>query len=685
MTALSQQYDQRMRKDTRIRRLVTLFGGGILVLLLVIVWHLVSQTAPLFISPSFEKAQTFDFPDRIVLSVGDILEDGLLVQQASPCGIETAQVSEQNKVVDRILKPCTHSLSIREERDQRWLFDISANGQVRIQGIDGDNATYAFALPETDWQQRLETDYAISLPHIAIRVTTASQHLIFWVDTRRLTDIHKDEYPASDAVVLLPGQQKVVTFQGRKIALTERGRESRQTYQHDYPINWIGRIENSRSLYVSDRSGKVERWVVVNKSGRFEYVKTYSLFLEDNEQPLTVQAHANTNAGFVLTDMGRLILFNRVSGELLDIIQLVDIPISWSWYGNRLYLVYPGKVDVWTINNLAGVNTPTSLFVPQWYEGYLGPEHVYQTSSGRDFNEAKYALIPLLMGSLKAALAALVVAIPVSIGAAIYTGFFTTRRWRKSIKPAIEMLEAVPSVVIGFIAAVALAPVADKLLTSLLLFIVTLPLLLFVVALFQHRIAVKMPTRLRFGADIAAITLCTLVWAGLSLYVADSVMPIEIFSGSSKTTLIVAIALGLAISSTIYTLAEDAIESVPSGLKNASFALGATRLQTLRNIVLRVAMPGLIAAVMLGFGRAFGETMIVLMVTGNTPIPSWDLFESLRALTANIAIELPEADTGGALYSVLFFTALTLFIFTFIVNTVAEWLRYGMREKVKYD
>jgi phosphate transport system permease protein len=148
----------------------------------------------------------------------------------------------------------------------------------------------------------------------------------------------------------------------------------------------------------------------------------------------------------------------------------------------------------------------------------------------------------------------------------------------------------------------------------------------------------------------------------------------------SKTTLVVAVALGLAISPTIFSLADDAIESVPDHLKKASFALGATQLQTLRNVVLKVALPGIIAALMLGLGRAFGETMIVLMVTGNTPIADWDLFAGLRALTANLAIELPEAEVGSAHYRVLFLTACMLFVFTFIINTIAELLRSRARK-----
>ena len=100
--------------------------------------------------------------------------------------------------------------------------------------------------------------------------------------------------------------------------------------------------------------------------------------------------------------------------------------------------------------------------------------------------------------------------------------------------------------------------------------------------------------------------------------------------------------------------------------------------------MLHVALPGIVAAIMLGFGRAFGETMIVLMVTGNTPISSWGLIEGLRALTANLAIELPEADVSSAHYQILFFTACILFLFTFLVNTMAELLRQRIRSRAYY-
>ena len=152
--------------------------------------------------------------------------------------------------------------------------------------------------------------------------------------------------------------------------------------------------------------------------------------------------------------------------------------------------------------------------------------------------------------------------------------------------------------------------------------------------------------------------------------------------GIDNSILVVALALGVAISPSIFSLAEDAIYSVPEPLSKASFALGASRQQTLQRVVLKVAMPGIISAVMLGFGRAFGETMIVLMVTGNTPIADWELISGLRALTANLAIEMPEAQPGSTHLRILYLTALLLFAFTFVMNTLAELLRARYRRQV---
>jgi phosphate transport system permease protein len=142
--------------------------------------------------------------------------------------------------------------------------------------------------------------------------------------------------------------------------------------------------------------------------------------------------------------------------------------------------------------------------------------------------------------------------------------------------------------------------------------------------------------------------------------------------------------MGFAVIPIIFTIAEDSLSNVPGHLRAGSLAVGATRWQTAVRIVLPTASPGIFSAVMIGFGRAVGETMIVLMATGNTPVMDWSIFNGFRALSANIAVELPEAPEGGTLFRVLFLAALLLFCLTFAVNTVAEVVRLRLRQKFRY-
>ena len=145
--------------------------------------------------------------------------------------------------------------------------------------------------------------------------------------------------------------------------------------------------------------------------------------------------------------------------------------------------------------------------------------------------------------------------------------------------------------------------------------------------------------------------------------------------------LVVGIAMGMAVIPTIFTIAEDAIFSVPRNLSYGSLALGATAWQTLVGVVLPTASPGIFSGLMIGLGRAVGETMIVLMATGNTPIMDANIFEGMRTLSANIAVEIPEAEVDSSHYRVLFLAAFVLFMFTFVVNTIAEIVRQRLRVK----
>ncbi len=150
-----------------------------------------------------------------------------------------------------------------------------------------------------------------------------------------------------------------------------------------------------------------------------------------------------------------------------------------------------------------------------------------------------------------------------------------------------------------------------------------------------------------------------------------------------RNSIVVGLAMGFAVIPIIFTISEDAFSSVPQHLTAASLALGASRWQTATRVVLPTASPGIFSAIMVGFGRAVGETMIVLMATGNTPVLDWSPLNGMRTLSANIAVEVPEAPYGGTLYRVLFLSACVLFLMTFFVNTLAELVRQRLREKYK--
>lgn len=336
-----------------------------------------------------------------------------------------------------------------------------------------------------------------------------------------------------------------------------------------------------------------------------------------------------------------------------------------------------------------------TLFGKVWYEGYDKPEFAWQSSAANDDFEPKLSLVPLVFGTIKATLFAMLFAVPIALLAALYTSQFMSPRLKGRVKPVVEIMAAIPSVVIGFLAGLWLAPLIDKSVLTIFASILIVPLMLLVTIFFWKRI--KTASRIqRLTRGHEFIVMIPVVVAGIYLaFLLAGLAEANLFSGDFKqwlystlgvrydqrNSIIIAIALGFAVIPIIFTIAEDAISNVPRNLTAASLALGASRWQTAWRVVLPSALPGVFSAVMIGFGRAIGETMIVLMATGNTPIMSWSLFNGLRSLSANIAVEIPEAPLNSSLYRTLFLSAVLLFIFTFIINTVAEALRQRFRKK----
>ncbi len=327
-----------------------------------------------------------------------------------------------------------------------------------------------------------------------------------------------------------------------------------------------------------------------------------------------------------------------------------------------------------------------SLWGKVWYENYPQPAYVWQSTSGEDSYQPKFSLMPVIFGTFKAAAYAMLFAIPLALAGAIYTAYFMTAGLRRMIKPAIEVMGALPTVVIGLVAGIWLAPIIEQYLLAVLV----LPLLLAAAVLLCGALTHRFMPRCRPGVDLLLLLplLALTVWLAFSLgpwlEVALFGEPLHFWLGDNydqRNALVVGVAMGFALVPIIFSLAEDALFSVPATLSQGSLALGATQWQTVIKVVLPSASAGIFSALMIGFGRAVGETMIVLMATGNTPIIDGSLFQGLRALAANIAIEMPEAVSGSSHYRVLFLTALVLFVFTFVFNTLAEAVRLRLRKR----
>jgi len=336
----------------------------------------------------------------------------------------------------------------------------------------------------------------------------------------------------------------------------------------------------------------------------------------------------------------------------------------------------------------------SSLWRKVWYENYEQPEYVWQSSASSNEFEPKFSLTPLVFGTLKAALYAMLFAIPLALMGAAYTAYFMSPALRKWVKPSIEIMAALPTVILGFMAGLWFAPWVEENLAGIFMILLVLPVGLLIFAWLWHQYNGPLKTRIPEGWE-PVLQLPMLVFLGmLALWLADPIQAM-FFGGDFRTwlsheagisydqrnALVVGCAMGFAVIPTIFSIAEDAIFGVPESLSNGSLALGATPWQSLLRVVLPTASPGIFSGLMIGLGRAVGETMIVLMATGNTPIMDWNLFEGMRTLAANIAVEMPEAEVNGSHYRILFVAALVLFLFTFVVNTGAEVIRQRLREK----
>lgn len=456
-------------------------------------------------------------------------------------------------------------------------------------------------------------------------------------------------------------------------------------------------LNGDLSLLSGDSAGQISQWTQVKDSLNNPILKNIRSFKLSNKSIVSIDAEQRRKGFIAADENGTIGIFHSTAERELIKVKIGNTkPVSAiiSPRANRILVEVDGNIHVWQVFNEHPEVSFKSLWQKVWYESYAKPSFIWQSSSASNDFEPKYSMVPLVFGTLKAAFYAMMFALPLAILGAIYTAYFMAPKMRQIVKPTIELMGALPTVIIGFLAGLWLAPFIEKQLAGLFLTLISLPCAVLICSFCWQSAPVSLRQKLPEGWEgvllIPAIIIVT--WLSFTLSV-----PIEawVFNGSlrdwfnnslgigydQRNALVVGLAMGFAVIPTIFSIAEDAIFSVPRHLTTGSLALGATPWQTMTRVVLLTASPGIFSAIMIGLGRAIGETMIVLMATGNTPVMDFSVFQGLRTLAANVAVEMPESEVDSTHYRVLFLAALVLFMATFIFNTLAEVVRQRLREK----
>ena len=466
-------------------------------------------------------------------------------------------------------------------------------------------------------------------------------------------------------------------------------------------VSALGFLIGDRTLIVGQDDGAVSSWQVVPpETGGAPRLTRVNDFAPHDAAVVSISA-SRRDKGFVTADArGGVRLHHGTSGQtLLTFGEAAALrAVSFAPKADGIVAIDDtGRLLHWRLHNPHPEITLKTLFGKVWYEGYSRPDWVWQSTGGTDDFEPKLSLMPLIYGTLKGTIYALLFAVPLALLAALYVSEFMHPVLKGYVKPVVELMAALPSVVLGFLAGLWLAPVVERVVPGIFMLALVEPVMIVAALLLWWAVPFAVRGRVRAGNEVFLLLPVVVggAWAAFALggFVEQQLLRGDYrgwllsalgLAYDQRNSLVVGVAMGFAVVPIIFTIAEDALANVPPHLRAGSLALGATRWQTAVRIVLPTASPGIFSAVMIGLGRAIGETMIVLMATGNTPVMDANIFSGFRALSANVAVELPEAPEGGTLFRVLFVAAFFLFCLTFALNTAAELIRLRLRRRYRY-
>ncbi|MDY6828359.1 MAG: ABC transporter permease subunit [Pseudomonadota bacterium] len=733
LTATTRRQKRRLLADAIGGKAIGIGGVWVILTIVLIFFYLLAVVAPIFQSAKVSLSGTYDSPGQAATLLLGIEESGELGYRVTATDVVFFDLEDgtPGETVPLALPPEAQVQSAQPIGiNQRHLGLRLSTGQLLIAKVDFrvsfvddrrvlyPDISYPFGDAPIDLGSLAPQDpLAVTLGEDAVTLVTQS-------DSRRLNLYQHRVNPLFGTLAANPETESTWTApiavervlldpQGRwlyladlngVIALYDLGNPEtpeltsiNRLLPDGVRLSAVELLLGGVSVLGADNLGVLHQWSVQRDTeNRYSLVEVRNFDL--HEPALHLRSEQLRKGVVAASDSGRLLVLHTTAERtLLDKKVLPENSAHFVLGPRADHLLVEdsaSRLHHLTLHNPHPEISWSSIWSQVQYEGYTEPDYIWQSSSADNDFEPKFSLVPLSFGTLKAAAYAMLFATPLAIFGAIYTAYFMSPSMRAWVKPSIEIMEALPTVILGFLAGLWLAPVVEDHLLAVFALLLFLPLTFVFSGWLWLRLPAELTRRVPDGWHAALLIPVVL----LSAWAAFNIAPLleQLWFGGSlriwleqeagisydqRNSLVVGMAMGLAVIPTIFSITEDAIFSVPKHLTFGSLALGATPWQTLTRVVLLTASPGIFSAVMIGLGRAVGETMIVLMATGNTPVMDFNIFQGMRTLSANIAVELPESEVHSTHYRILFLAALVLFIVTFAFNTIAELVRQNLRRK----